>query len=203
MEENSYSRIRTQSNSRNNDSTLHLLQIGQEVRSCDADGRCRGLTSVSSLRATLMLLLDRKERDRRLHKEMSRTDCWKRKDAESQLDKTESHFTPSRVRGPASLQPREGHSNFLLYLSRRLQPTVLPRRRTALNSRNTTVLLHLPAFAATVPHGNLHQRLAVVERFPLVMLHLAVYDVFSMLQIRYFSNCIVLSSQSKHFLEII
>ena len=36
------------------------------------------LTSVSSLRATLMLLLDRKERDRRLHKEMSLTDCWKR-----------------------------------------------------------------------------------------------------------------------------
>lgn len=36
------------------------------------------LTSVSSLRATLMLLLDRKERDRRLHKEMSRTDCCKR-----------------------------------------------------------------------------------------------------------------------------
>lgn len=34
-----------------------------------------GLTKVSSLRATLMLLLDRKERDRRLHKEISRTDC--------------------------------------------------------------------------------------------------------------------------------
>ena len=33
---------------------------------------------MSSLRATLMLLLDRKERDRRLHKEMSRTDCWER-----------------------------------------------------------------------------------------------------------------------------
>lgn len=35
---------------------------------------------MSSLRATLMLLLDRKERDRRLHKEISRTDCWKREE---------------------------------------------------------------------------------------------------------------------------
>lgn len=41
------------------------------------------LTNVSSLRATLMLLLDRKERDRRLHKEISRTDCWKTEELHS------------------------------------------------------------------------------------------------------------------------
>lgn len=41
--------------------------------------RSPGLTKVSSLRATLMLLLDRKERDRRLHKEISRTDCWEKR----------------------------------------------------------------------------------------------------------------------------
>lgn len=35
-----------------------------------------------------MLLLDRKERDRRLHKEISRTDCWKT--GEKQL--MTSHF---------------------------------------------------------------------------------------------------------------
>lgn len=38
------------------------------------------LTNVSSLRATLMLLRDKKERDRRLHKEISRTDCWEREE---------------------------------------------------------------------------------------------------------------------------
>lgn len=74
------------------------------------------LTSVSSLRATLMLLLDRKERDRRLHKEMSRTDCWKR-----QTEKTRGRLmcrsrTSSRhvtLRIPADRQ----ESDFLLWLS--------------------------------------------------------------------------------------
>lgn len=110
----------------------------QEQRPHDADA---GLTSVSSLRATLMLLRDRKERDRRLHKEMSRTDCWKREDAES-VQQTERNFTPSRVRRTVSLQACEGDRHFLLQLSRRL-----PRSRTALNStRNTTDLLHLSGF---------------------------------------------------------
>lgn len=58
-----------------------------------------GLTKVSSLRATLMLLLDKKERDRRLHKEISRTDCWgykKKKMNEEKMKNVTQDWSPPK-----------------------------------------------------------------------------------------------------------